>query len=80
MLSSVLQSDRAIEINIAIMRTFTQLRRVRSQSDVFEKKMDQLEARVGKHDASIAMILEALRQIGRDNFGQRKRIKGLSRD
>ena len=80
MLSSVLQSDRAIEVNIAIMRAFAQIRKVRISAEGFEKKIDQLEARVGRHDAHISLIFDAIRQISRENLSPRKRIKGLSHE
>ena len=56
MLSSVLNSERAVKVNIAIMRTFVKLREL-------ARKFSELEQRVGKHDEEIAAILEAIRQL-----------------
>lgn len=63
MLSSVLRSDRAVQVNIAIMRAFVHLRAAMESNRALEKKFSELERRVGKHDREIAAILEAIRQL-----------------
>ena len=63
MLSSVLNSDRAITINIAIMRAFVRLRQMLETNRELAQKFSELERRVGKHDEEIAAILEAIRQL-----------------
>ena len=63
MLSSVLNSERAIKVNIAIMRTFVKLRQTLDTNRELAQKFSQLEQRVGKHDEEIAAILEAIRQL-----------------
>ena len=63
MLSSVLNSDRAIKVNIAIMREFVKLRETLETNRELAKKFAELESRVGKHDEEIAAILEAMRQL-----------------
>ena len=63
MLSSVLNSDRAIRVNIAIMRAFVKLRRTLETSRELAQKFSELEQRVGKHDEEIVGILEAIRQL-----------------
>ena len=63
MLSSVLNSDRAIKVNIAIMRVFVKLRETLETNRELAKKFAELESRVGKHDEEIAAILEAMRQL-----------------
>jgi ORF6N domain-containing protein len=63
MLSSVLKSDRAIRINVAIMRTFVRLRQTLESNPELAQKFSELERRVGKHDDEIAAILEAIRQL-----------------
>src|SRR5882724_12714602 len=62
MLSSVLNSERAIKVNIAIMRVFVKLRETLETNRELAKKFAELESRVGKHDEEIAAILEAMRQ------------------
>ena len=63
MLSSVLNSERAIKVNIAIMRAFVKLRQILETNRELAKKFSELEQRVGKHDEEIDAILEAIRQL-----------------
>jgi hypothetical protein len=63
MLSSVLQSERAVKINIAIMRAFVKLREMLETNRELARKFSELEQRVGKHDEEITAILEAIRQL-----------------
>lgn len=63
MLSSVLNSERAIKVNIAIMRAFVKLRQMLDTNRELARKFSDLEQRVGKHDEEIAAILEAIRQL-----------------
>jgi hypothetical protein len=63
MLSSVLQSERAVKINIAIMRAFVKLREMLETNRELARKFSQLEQRVDKHDEEITAILEAIRQL-----------------
>ena len=63
MLSSVLNSERAVKVNIAIMRAFVKLRGTLDTNRELARKFAELERRVGKHDDEIAAILEAIRQL-----------------
>jgi DNA-directed RNA polymerase sigma subunit (sigma70/sigma32) len=63
MLSSVLNSERAVKVNIAIMRTFVRLRQTLESNRELAQKFSELERRVGVHDDEIAAILEAIRQL-----------------
>ena len=63
MLSSVLRSERAVKVNIAIMRAFVRLREALETNRALAKKFSELEQRVGKHDDEIAAIIEAIRQL-----------------
>src|SRR6266446_1516543 len=63
MLSSVLNSERAIKVNIAIMRVFVKLRQTLETNRELAQNFSELEQRVGKHDEEIAAILEAIRQL-----------------
>ena len=63
MLSSVLRSERAVQVNIAIMRAFVQLRSALESNRQLARKFAELEERVGKHDEDIAAIIEAIRQL-----------------
>jgi hypothetical protein len=63
MLSSVLNSERAVKVNIAIMRAFVKLREMLDKNRELAEKFSELEQRVGKHDEEITAILEAIRQL-----------------
>src|SRR2546430_14614394 len=62
-LSSVLDSERAVKVNIAIMRTFVKRRQMLDTNRELAHKFSELERRVGKHDQEINTILEATRQL-----------------
>ena len=63
MLSSVLKSERAIQVNIAIMRTFAKLKEILSTHKELTSKLKELEHKVGKHGQDIQLIFEAIRQL-----------------
>src|SRR5712691_4033454 len=63
MLSSVLNSERAVKVNIAIMRAFVKLRETLETNRELAHKFSELEKRVGKHDEKIDTILETIRQL-----------------
>jgi phage regulator Rha-like protein len=63
MLSSVLNSDRAIQVNILIMRAFVKLKEIFVDHTQLAYKLNELERRVEKHDKAIKEILDAIRQL-----------------
>ena len=63
MLSSVLQSKRAIQVNIAIMRAFVRLKAILSTHKELAHKFNELERKIEKHDEDIQSIFEAIRQL-----------------
>lgn len=65
MLSSVLRSQRAVAVNILIMRTFVQLRRTLSQTSQLGHRVDGLERQMGVHSAILEDVLQALRALER---------------
>jgi hypothetical protein len=81
MLSSVLKSDTAIEVNIQIIRIFTRIREVLLTHKDVMLKMEQLEKKllkqnenVNKHEQEIQAIFEALKHLFNHSAGQRKTI------
>jgi hypothetical protein len=60
MLSSVLRSDRAIKVNIQIMRTFTRLRKMLSTHEELKQKIEDLEKR---YDENFRIVFEAIKQL-----------------
>ena len=63
MLSSVLNSERAIEVNIAIMRVFVRLREMMAAHKDLALKLKELEGRIQDHDEQIVAIFDAIRQL-----------------
>jgi hypothetical protein len=60
MLSSVLNSPRAVQVNIQIMRTFAELREIISQHKDLGRRLDEIEK---KYDAQFKVVFDAIRQL-----------------
>jgi len=60
MLSSVLRSTRAVEVNIAIMRTYVQLRRLMDTNRDLARKIEALEK---KYDEQFAVVFAAIKEL-----------------
>jgi hypothetical protein len=71
MLSSVLRSERAVEVNIAIMRTFVQLRRLMDSNSHLARKIESLEK---KYDEKFATVFAAIKQLIAPPMPAKKRI------
>ncbi len=71
MLSSVLTSDRAIMVNIQIMRTFTKMRAMFSESKELRYKLELLEK---EHDEKFIMIFDAIRRLINTSSEEEKEI------
>ncbi|MEW6517654.1 MAG: ORF6N domain-containing protein [candidate division FCPU426 bacterium] len=63
MLSSILNSDRAIMVNIQIMRTFTRIRKLLASHKEILRKLDQLEARQSQQGEQIVQIFQVIKAI-----------------
>ena len=63
MLSSVLRSKQAIQVNVAIMRAFVRLRETLALHKELAAKLTELERRIEGHDAAIQSLFEAIRQL-----------------
>ncbi|MFO1245204.1 MAG: ORF6N domain-containing protein [Ramlibacter sp.] len=75
MLSSVLRSQRAVEVNIAIMRTFVQLRRLMDSNRDLARRIDALEAR---YDEQFSAVFDAIKQlVSEDQKRKGKRPMGF---
>ena len=65
--ANVLNSQRAVEMSLYVVRAFVQLRELLSSNKELAKRLDQLEARIGKklatHDEAISAILAAIREL-----------------
>ncbi len=62
-LSNILRSPRAIEMGIAVVRAFVQLRALMVDHKTLRAKLAELDARVGAHDEQLAAIVEAIREL-----------------
>jgi hypothetical protein len=81
MLSSVLNSDRAIEVNIAIVRAFVRLREILATHKDLAKKLEELEKKLGQHDESFRVVFEAIRRLmAPPTAAEKKRHIGFGRD
>ena len=83
MLASILNSERAIKMNIAIVRAFIALRQIALHHKVLAEKLDQLKnemyERLGEHDAQLNAIYDAIENLLDDkaekkNWEERERI------
>lgn len=63
MLSSVLSSDRAVAVNIAIMRAFVQVRSLLATNQELAERLLELERQIASHDTAITTLFEAIRQL-----------------
>ena len=63
MLSSVLNSAKAIQVNIAIMRAFVQMRKFFETHKELALKIEELEKSISSHDEDIILIFEAIKQL-----------------
>jgi hypothetical protein len=63
MLSSVLNSARAIEVNIAIMRAFVRLREILATHKHLAARLEKMEKKLGEHDEHFHIVFEAIRQL-----------------
>lgn len=79
MLSGIINSDRAIAMNIAIMRAFVAMRKIALTNKVIAEKLEQLENRVGGHDAQLNQIYEAIENLLDDKVEKQSLPKGRKR-
>jgi ORF6N domain-containing protein len=63
MLSSVLNSDRAVQVNIAMMRAFVRLRQMIATHKELAHKIDQLEKKFAEHDSQLESVFQAIRDL-----------------
>jgi len=63
MLSSVLRSKQAVQVNVAIMRAFVRLREALALHKELARKLNQLEKKIEGHDTAIQSLFEAIRQL-----------------
>ncbi len=74
MLSSVLNSQSAIQVNIQIMRIYTRLREMLYSHKDILLKMEEMNKRIGKQDKNIQLVFDYLNQFIHENDKSRKLI------
>ena len=79
MLSSVLNSERAVQVNIAVIRTFVRLRKMLATNRALATKLAALERKITGHDEAIQNLFDAIRAMLADPPGP-KRLIGFNRD
>lgn len=63
MAATVLNSERAVEMSILVVRAFVRLREMVSSNQQIVSKLDELEYRLEKHDADIQELIEAIKEL-----------------
>jgi hypothetical protein len=74
MLSSVLSSERAMLVNIAIMRAFVKLREIMATHKDLAHKIEALERKYTKHDEEIRVIFDAIKKLLQPPVSPKRRI------
>ena len=72
MLSGILNSDKAINTNIAIMRAFIEVRKVLLQQTDLREQLREIKERMGEHDTQLNQIYDAMENLLDENAAQRK--------
>jgi phage regulator Rha-like protein len=72
MLSGILNSDKAINMNIAIMRAFVEIRKVIYRQNDLKEQMKVIKELLGEHDAQLSQIYDAMENLLDEKSGQRK--------
>jgi hypothetical protein len=74
MLSSVLKSQRAVLVNIVIMRAFAKLREMLATHKDILRKLEELEKKYHRHDTQIIAVFDAIRRLVDPSRRPRRRI------
>lgn len=72
MLSGILNSDKAIAMNIAIMRAFVEIRKVLLQENDLKTQLKEIKERLGEHDVQLNQIYDAMENLLDEKAAQRK--------
>jgi len=72
MLSGILNSDKAINMNIAIMRAFVEVRKVLLRQTDLKEQLKEIKERLGEHDVQLNSIYDAMENLLDEKAAQRK--------
>lgn len=79
MLSGVINSPKAIAMNIAIMRAFVEMRKAANSNKIVAEKLKQIEDKLGTHDAQFSQIYEAIENLLDENVEKQTLPKNRKR-
>ncbi|TMH74657.1 MAG: ORF6N domain-containing protein [Betaproteobacteria bacterium] len=80
MLGNVLNSERAIEVSLLVVRTFVSIRQMLSTHKDLAAKLNELERTVGGHDEAIAELIDAIRRLAAAPPARKSRPIGFTAD
>jgi len=72
MLSGILNSEIAIQMNIAIMRAFVEIKKILIRETDLKEQLQQIKDRIGEHDVQLNQIYDALENLLDEKVSQRK--------
>ncbi|MGK5085027.1 ORF6N domain-containing protein [Bdellovibrionota bacterium FG-1] len=77
MVASILNSERAIQVSVYVVRVFIKLRRLLSENRVLAEKMHNMEQKLEKHDGAIRSLAIALRELTQPSLPNKRRRIGI---
>jgi len=80
MLSSVLSSKRAVQMNIVIVRAFIKLREVVTSSKELAHRFEQVEAKLQRHGAAIGVLVDEIKKLKQPSVSPKRRIGFMAED
>ncbi len=80
MAASVLNSRRAVEMSVFVIRAFVKLRQIVGQDKELARRLNQLERRLTDHDGQIVALVKAIRQLASPEALPKKRQIGFAKD
>ena len=80
MAAAVLNTPRAVEMSLYVVRTFIRLRELLASNQALKRKLDELERKLGTHDQAIASILSAIHELMTPPEPPKKRRIGFIQD
>lgn len=77
MAATILNTPRATEVSVFVVRAFVRLRQMVAANRELAKKLDELESRVSHHDKAITSIVQAIRDLATPPEPKSKRRIGF---
>ncbi len=79
MLSGVINTDISIKMNIAIMRSFVELRKIQLNQNELQIQIKEINEKIGEHDIQLNQIYDAMEnlldeKVNQKNWNERERI------